>query len=75
MSLEKSTYVSTQANGRLEFKSEGDGLRIEVVNGEGNVTDTATISSDDLRSLVKEFAPAKRGPKKSKGAGPKAKAA
>jgi len=66
MSLNKSTYVSTQANGRLEFKSSGDGLQIEVLTPDGTTTDAATISGDDLRALVKEFAPAKRGPKKAK---------
>ena len=66
MALEKSTYVATQSNGRLEFKSSGDGWAIEIVDADGTITDTASISGDDLRALVKEFAPAKRGPKKQK---------
>ena len=45
MALEKSTYVATQSNGRLEFKSSGDGLQIDVVSADGNTADTAAISA------------------------------
>lgn len=66
MGLEKSTYVSTEGNGRLEFKREDGNLRIEVVTNDGTVSDAAMINEEDLRSLVKDFFPTKRGPKKVK---------
>ena len=66
--LAKSTFVTTQSNGRLEFKADGDNLRIEVLSADGNAVDSAELSGEDLRALVKEFAPAKRQSKKSKAA-------
>ena len=74
MGLEKSTYVATQTSGRLEFKHEGDHLKIEILNGDMVVIDTATISGEDPRSLVKDFFPTKR-PKKVKAATERKKAA
>lgn len=74
MGLEKSTYVSTSSNGRLAFKRSGDQLEIQVIDSDGTMRDTAALTEDDLRSLLKDSFSKTRGPRKAKAASPNGKA-
>lgn len=64
MPIEKTTSVSLPStNGKFTFQRVGDDLEFQAIDGGGVTNDSAMLSADDLRFLLKEYFPTARKPR------------
>lgn len=68
MNLEKTVSVTLPSTkGKFAFQRSGENLEIQVIDNEGVVLDSASVSEADLQFLLKDMFPTKRktrGPNK-----------